>query len=167
MTKTVVGIASLLSALTVLIGSHAHAQLAPLKQSIAPSAADLLASQSAAAQMAGDHEKALQLADGAIKADSKEAWGYYDRGDALASLHRLDDALTAFRQAEQRFAVADSWGKSVAIWGEANVFRQAGRCKDASPIFEQYASFVERLDTDAAALARKCGTECVPASTPH
>lgn len=167
MTKKVVGIAGLLSALTAFIGSHAHAQLAPLKQSAAPSAADLLASQSVAAQMAGDHEKALQLADDAIKADSKEAWGYYDRGDALASLHRLDDALTAFRQSEQRFEVADSWGKSVAIWGEANVFRQVGRCKDAAPVFEQYASFVESLDTDAAALARKSATECAPASMAH
>jgi len=167
MTRNVVGIAGLLSALTALVGARAHAQLAPPLQSVAPSGADKLASQSAAAQMAGDHEKALQLADEAIKADSKEPWGYYDRGDALASLHRLDDALAAFRQAAQRFSVADNWGKSVAIWGQANVLRQAGRCQDASPIFEQYASFVEKLDTDAATLARKSEKDCTPTSTPH
>ena len=125
-------LAGLLGLLTMGIGAGAKAELAPLQQSVTPSTADILAGQSATADMAGEYEKALQLADKAIRADSKEAWGYYARGDALASLRRVDEALAAFRRAEQLFPTADGWGRSIAIWGEANVLRQAGRCGDAS-----------------------------------
>jgi tetratricopeptide (TPR) repeat protein len=116
--------------------------------------------------MAGAYEKALQLADKAIRADSKEAWGYYARGDALASLRRVDEAVAAFRQAEQLFPAADGWGRSIAIWGEANVLRQAGRCGDASAILERYASFVGPSDAQAAAFAQKTEKECVSPSGP-
>jgi tetratricopeptide (TPR) repeat protein len=91
--------------------------------------------------VAGDHEKALQLANEAIKADSKEPWGHYTRGDALGSLHRVDDAVEAFRQAEQRFSPADSWGRSVAIWAQANAFMQVGRFQEASATFERCIAF--------------------------
>lgn len=167
MTIRLIGIASLLSAFALLGGSQAHAQLAPLKQSVAPSAADGLASQSIEAELTGNHEKALQLANDAIKADPKNPWGHYDGGDALESLKRIDDAVSAFRQAEQYFSDADVWGKSVAIWGQANVFRQLGRCQDAVPIYERYATFVEKLDPDAAALARTYEKSCAPSSKSH
>lgn len=162
-----IGIASLFTAFAFLAGSHAHAQLAPLKQSVAPSAADGLASQSIQAELTGDHEKALQLANDAIKADPKNPWGHYDGGDALASMKRIDDAVSGFRQAEQYFSDADVWGKSVAIWGQANVFRQVGRCQDAVPIYERYASLVEKLDPEAAALARTYEKSCAPPSKSH
>jgi tetratricopeptide (TPR) repeat protein len=141
--------------------------LAPLQQLTAPSTADKLASQSAQAQVAGDHEKALQLANEAIKADSKEPWGHYTRGDALGSLHRVDDAVEAFRQAEQRFSPADSWGRSVAIWAQANAFMQVGRFQEASATFERYIAFLERVDKDAAMLARRYEEYCASASKPH
>lgn len=162
-------IAGLLGFAMITVGANAKAELSPLKQSVPPSTADTLAGQSAAAEIGGDYEKALQLADKAIKADPKEAWSYYVRGAALASLRRVDEAVVAFRQSEQLFPTADGWGKSVAIWGGANVLRQAGRCQDASAILERYASFVEQLDVEAAAFAHKTEKDCVPpsgASTP-
>lgn len=167
MTIMLIRIASLLSAFALLGGAQAHAQLAPIKQSVAPSAADGLASQSIQAELTGNHEKALQLANDAIKADPKNPWGHYDGGDALESLKRIDDAVSAFRQAEQYFSDADVWGKSVAIWGQANVFRQLGRCQDAVPIYERYATFLEKLDPDAAALARTYEKSCGPSSKSH
>ena len=167
MTTRLIGIASLLSTFTLLGGSPAHAQLAPLKQAVAPSAADGLASESIQAELTGNHEKALQLANDAIKADPKNPWGHYDGGDALESLKRVDDAASAFRQAEQYFSDGDVWGKSIAIWGQANVLRQVGRCQDAIPIYERYASFVEKLDPDAAALARTYEKSCARPSKSH
>jgi Flp pilus assembly protein TadD len=163
-------IAGLLGMAVITLGATAKAELSPLKQSGPPSAADTLAGQAAAAEIGGDYEKALQLADKAIKADPKEAWSYYVRGDALASLRRVDDSVVAFRQSEQLFPAADIWGRSVAIWGSANVLRQVGRCQDASAILERYASFVEQFDSEAAAFAHKTEKECVPpsgASTPR
>jgi Flp pilus assembly protein TadD len=161
-----VWLAGLLGILTMSIGARVKAELAPLKQSVSPSAADILAGQSSAAEMGGEYDKALQLADKAIRADPKEAWGHYARGDALTSLRRVDDAVAAFRQAEQLFPATDGWGKSIAIWGGANALRQAGRCEDASALLERYASFVEHLDAQAAAFAQKTEKECVSPSGP-
>ena len=69
MTAKLTRFAVFLAAITVLARSPAYAQLAPLQQLTAPSIADKLASQSAQAQVAGDHDTALQLANEAIKAD--------------------------------------------------------------------------------------------------
>jgi tetratricopeptide (TPR) repeat protein len=161
------GIAGGLVILTVLAGSQARAQLAPAKQSVAPSAGDELASKSAQAELAGDHERALLLANDAIKTAPNDPWGHYSAGDALGSLQRIDDAVAAFRQAEQHFAETESWGRSIAIWGQANVLRQVGRCNDAFPIFERYAAYVEKLDPDAAALALKYQKYCAPRAAPR
>jgi tetratricopeptide (TPR) repeat protein len=159
-------ISRLLGVFALLAGSSGYAQLAPLKQSVAPSTADDLASRSVQTELTGDHQKALQIADDAIKTDPSNPWGRYAKGDALGSLQRVDDAAAAFREAEQHFTDAEVWGKSIAIWGQANALRQVGRCQDASPIYERYASFVEKLDKDAAALARKFEKYCTPASSP-
>jgi tetratricopeptide (TPR) repeat protein len=150
-----------------LVATRAQAQLAPPVQTAAPSAADKLASQSAEAELSGDHAKALDLADQAINADAKNPWGYYDRGDALGALHRMDDAMAAFRDAERRCSDSDVWGKSVAIWAQANVLSQVGRCDEALAIFERYASFVEKVDSAAAALARLYGKQCTRRPAAH
>jgi tetratricopeptide (TPR) repeat protein len=128
-----------------------------------------LATESVKADIAGDHEKALRLADDAIKADSTDPWGYYNRGDALVSLKKVDDAVAAFHDAERRFPETDPWGKSVAIWGQANAFAQAGRCQEASSHYERFALFVEQLDPSAAGQGRKVAKQCVsraPAAAP-
>lgn len=152
----------LVGALTVLAGSSAYAQLAPLQQSTPPTAADKLASESAEAELAGDYAKALRLADDAIKTDSKNPWAYYNRGDALGALHRLDEAIAALQDAERRFSEAEIWGKSIAIWGQANVLYQVGRCQDAAPVFERYASLVDKVDKGAAEVARQAAKHCTP-----
>jgi tetratricopeptide (TPR) repeat protein len=162
-----IGIGVLTGALIVLAGSRSQAQLAPLKQTVAPGTADGLASQSVQAELAGDHPKALQLAEDAIKSDPKNPWGRFAKGDALGSLQRTDDAASAFREAEQHYSDAEMWGKSIAIWGQANAFFQAGRCQDSSPLYERYASFVEKVDPEAAALARRFEKSCMPHAATH
>jgi tetratricopeptide (TPR) repeat protein len=167
MTTRILGIVGLASALSALTGLRAQAQLAPRQQSAAPTAGDRLASESAEAELAGDHDKALRLADEAIKTEPKNPWAYYDRGDALGALHRPDEAIAAFHEAEDRYSEADLWGKSIAIWGQANVLTQAGRCQEASPIFERYASLIERVDKGAAELARQFAKRCTPRIAIH
>jgi tetratricopeptide (TPR) repeat protein len=128
-----------------------------------------LATESVKSDIAGDHEKALRLADDAIKADSTDPWGYYNRGDALLSLKKVDDAVAAFHDAERRFPETDPWGKSVAIWGQANAFAQAGRCQEAGSHYERFALFVEQVEPSAAGQGRKVAKQCVsraPAATP-
>jgi tetratricopeptide (TPR) repeat protein len=128
-----------------------------------------LATESVKADIAGDHEKALRLAEDAIKADANDGWAHYDRGDALASLKKVDEAVAAFHDAERRFPETDPWGKSVAIWGQANALAQAGRCQEAGTHYERYAVFVERIEPSAAGQARKVAKQCVtraPAAAP-
>jgi tetratricopeptide (TPR) repeat protein len=128
-----------------------------------------LTTESVKADIAGDHEKALRLADDAIKADPNDPWGYYNRGDALASLKKVDDAVAAFHDAERRFPETDPWGKSVAIWGQANALAQAGRCQEAGTHYERFSVFVEKIDPSAAGQGRKVAKQCVthaPAAAP-
>jgi tetratricopeptide (TPR) repeat protein len=153
----------LVGALIAFAGSSTQAQLAPRQQSTPPTAADNRASESAEAELAGDHDKALRLADDAIKSDPKNPWAYYNRGDALGALHRPDEAIAALENAEQRFSAAELWGKSIASWGKANVSYQLGRCQNAAPIFERYASLVEQVDKGAADVARQAAKHCTPA----
>jgi len=51
-----------------------------------------LTSESASAEIAGDPQAALKLADKAIAADPRNPWSYYDRGAALARLGMTDDS---------------------------------------------------------------------------
>ncbi len=157
------------SALTIVTASRSYGQLAPLPQSIAPTNADRLASESVRTELAGDHPKALQLAADAIKSDPNNPWGRYVKGDALESLQRPDDAASSFREAEEHFSKVEMWGKSIAIWGQANAFFQVGRCQESSPLYERYASLVEKVDREAAALARRFEKSCItrPATATH
>jgi len=154
-------------ALSLFTGARSYAQLAPLNQSEAPRAADELASESVQAELAADHTKALQLAEDAVKTDPNNPWGRYAKGSALGALQRTDDAASAFREAEQHFSAPEMWGKSIAIWGQANAFFQVGRCQDSSPLYERYASFVEKVDGEAAALARRFEKSCIPRPATH
>ncbi|HMF42309.1 MAG TPA: tetratricopeptide repeat protein [Polyangia bacterium] len=138
----------------------ASAEMPVPKQTAAPGPAAKLTSDSASAEMSGDHGKALALAEEAIKTDPKDPWAYYDRADAMARAGRIDDGVAAFREAERRWPIEDTWGKSVAIWGQADVLNKAGRCGDAAPIYERYAAFVEKADADAAAMARTYAKHC-------
>ena len=158
----VIVVTGMLSLLFVCAGKPARAQLAPLQQTSAPTSSDLAACYAAKAEVMGNYPEALNLADKALSKDDKNPWATYDRADALGSLRRPDDAVGMFKQAEQRYAPAETWGKSIAIWGEANALSQVGRCEEAAPIFERYATFVESVDRAAAELARQYAKHCVP-----
>ncbi|HXU02878.1 MAG TPA: tetratricopeptide repeat protein [Polyangia bacterium] len=125
-----------------------------------------LTTRSAKAAMAGDSQKSLELAEQAIQASPQSPWPYYNKGMALARRGQTDAAVAALSAAEVRFANADPWGRSVAIYGRANTLAGAGRCAEAREAFEQYAKFVEERAPNSAALARRYATECRAPATP-
>jgi tetratricopeptide (TPR) repeat protein len=119
-----------------------------------------LTSRAASAEMAGDPQAALKLADRAIAANPRDPWGYYDRAMALSRVGQLDRALESFVAAERRYAANDRWGKSVAIYGRAHALSEAGRCGEAKQTFGVYASLVREQDPRSANLATRYGAEC-------
>jgi predicted Zn-dependent protease len=150
-------------ATALLTTGTAEAQLEPLHRANADPGSPLsnaLASDAAEAVVAGRAHHALRMAKIAIKADPSNPWGYYNMADALALLHRVDEAVVAFRQAEQHFSAADRWGKSIAIYGRANVLRQANRCEEAAGAFREYAAFVQKDDPGSADMARRYSIMC-------
>ena len=127
-----------------------------------------LTSESASAEIAGDPQAALKLADKAIAADPRNPWSYYDRGAALARLGMTDDSLKAFSAAEQRYALSDLWGRSVAIYGRAHALSEANRCDEAKKELARYAAFIRERDAKSADLAMKYAADCkIPAEAPH
>ena len=142
-------------------GSVAVAQLRVPQQVSPPGRASELGERSVAAELGGNHDQALSLADQAIKADPNEAWGYYDRGVALKSLGQTDNAVAAFADAERRFPQSDLWGKSIAVWGQADALNRSGRCSEASSVYERYATLVEGVDAEAAALGHHFAKSCL------
>jgi tetratricopeptide (TPR) repeat protein len=114
-------------------------------------------------QSAGDYSHALALADESIARNPADGWAHYMRADALASLGRFDQAVNSFREAERLFVPATPKETSIAIWGEANALKEAGRCTEASPVYLRYAAFVAHNDVRAAAMAREyANKKCVP-----
>ena len=154
-----------LGALVVLAAPAARADLKPPTKGGPQSSQSKLTTDSIVANIAGDHQKGLQAADAAIKSDAADPWGYHQRGSSLNGLGRVDEAVAAFREAERRFPESDPWGKSVAIWGQANALAQVGRCDEAAPLYERFSTFVERFDDTAAAQGRKFAKQCVTRSS--
>jgi len=160
-------------ALGVLAGGSAawaQAPQPPKNVDVEPTTpkAAALTSRAASAEMAGDPQAALKLADKAIAANPRDPWGYYDRAMALSHVGQLDRALESFVAAEQRYAARDLWGRSVAIYGRAHALSEAGRCGEALQTFGVYASLVREQDPKSANLAMKYGDECrSPAAAPR
>src|SRR5262245_61319971 len=75
------------------------------------------ASRAATADIKGQPQQAVELANQGIRADPRNPWPYYDKGMALAETGETDAAIAALYAAEQRFSASDRWGKSVAIYG--------------------------------------------------
>jgi tetratricopeptide (TPR) repeat protein len=114
-------------------------------------------------QTAGNYESALALADQSIRQNPSSAWARYMRADALTSLGRFDEAVASFREAQHLFLPGKLNETSIAIWGEANALKEAGRCTEASPVYLRYAAFVEQRDARGAAMAREYAKkQCVP-----
>jgi tetratricopeptide (TPR) repeat protein len=129
-----------------------------------------LTTRAAVATMNGDPAQARDLANQAIRADPRDPWPYYNKGMALAQLGETDGALAALFAAEQHFAPADRWGRSVAIYGRAHTLGKAGRCAEANKAYEEYASFVAKDDPSSAAIARRYAADCrapAPATPPQ
>jgi len=120
----------------------------------------VLASQAATADMKGQKQQAVELANQAIRADPRNPWPYYDKGMALAALDETDAAIAALNAAEQRFTPSDRWGRSVAMYGRANAFTRAGRCVEAVQAFSDYAAFVQKDDPQSAEMARRYAMNC-------
>lgn len=75
------------------------------------------------------------------------------------------DAAGALALADQAVAedADDPWGRSIAIWAQADALKEAGRCDEASPIYLRYAQYVEARDPEAAAMGRRYALKhCVP-----
>ena len=120
-----------------------------------------LSSRAATAEMKGDPQDSLKLADQGIRADAKDPWPYYDKGMALAQVGEINGAVAALLAAEQHFAPSDRWGRSVAVFGRAHTLAEAGRCEEARAAFQEYMSLV-RGDPQAVALASRYSRDCRP-----
>jgi tetratricopeptide (TPR) repeat protein len=110
----------------------------------------------------GSSAQAAVLAEQALDKDGFNAWAHYRRAAALSDLRRTDEAVAAYKIAEEAFSGVDERGKSLALYGRAFTLAQAGRCDEARPVYEQYAKLVERGDTKGAAQARSYALSCRP-----
>jgi Flp pilus assembly protein TadD len=119
-----------------------------------------LTSRAASADMSGNPQAALKLAERAIATNPHDPWAYYDKAMALAQVGQLDRALEAFGAAEQRYSATDRWGKSVAIYGRAHALSEVGRCDEARTAFRAYASLIREQDPKSANLATKYAADC-------
>ena len=119
-----------------------------------------LTSRAASADMTGNPQKALKLAERAIAANPRDPWGYYDKAMALSQIGQLDRALESFGAAEQRYSATDHWGKSVAIYGRAHALSEVGRCAEARTAFRAYASLIREQDPKSANMATKYAADC-------
>jgi tetratricopeptide (TPR) repeat protein len=159
-----------LAALGFCLPSVARAQPPRAPQNVNVEAATpraaKLTSEAATAEAAGEPQAALKLAERAIEADARAPWGYYDKGAALSRIGKTDDALSAFAAAEQRFALSDQWGRSVAIYGRAHALDEARRCDEAREEYNRYAAFVRERDPKSADMATRYAADCkAPAPT--
>lgn len=78
----------------------------------------------------------------------------------LSELGQVDAAAAAFLESERRFLPADLWGRSVAVYGRAHAYAQAGRCSDAQKAFEEYIALVGSYDRTSAQLVQRYAGDC-------
>jgi tetratricopeptide (TPR) repeat protein len=129
-----------------------------------PASAEL-SSRAASADMSGNAQYAVSLADRAIRADAKDPWAYYNKAMALAQQGETDGALAAFVAAEQHFSPTDRWGRGVTAFGRAHTLAMAGRCTEARQAFNAYAA-LRSDDPDAAKLANRYSNDCDASKPP-
>jgi tetratricopeptide (TPR) repeat protein len=125
-----------------------------------------LATRAAIADMDGNPQAALKLANQGISADPRDPWPYYNKGMALSEMRETDAAIAALYAAENHFSVNDKWGRSLAKYGRAHAFSTAGRCVEARRAFEEYAAFVDKDDPLAAKMARRYAADCNSPASP-
>jgi tetratricopeptide (TPR) repeat protein len=110
-----------------------------------------------------EYARALALVE-RIQPSSRlsDAWCNYDRGAALAGLHRTDEAIGAFETAEQRFAEAGEGvrGRPLVEWSKARVLSEAGRCDDARRTYGAFARMIRDSDPKSADMAVGAARNC-------
>ncbi|HEX8792048.1 MAG TPA: hypothetical protein VF765_13930 [Polyangiaceae bacterium] len=111
----------------------------------------------------GDYTRALSLSERIVPSSRLgDAWRAYDRGQALAGLHRTDEALASLETAEQRFADAGEGerGRPLVAWSKGRALVAAGRCAEARRAFDGYARLVQERDPEGAAMAVDAARNC-------
>jgi hypothetical protein len=119
-----------------------------------------MSSHAGSSLASGGAEEAALLAKQALDKDGFNPWAHYRRAAALSDMHRTDEAVAEYKVAEEAFGGVDERGKSLALYGRAFTLAQAGRCKEARPVYETYALFVEKRDAKGAAQARSYAQSC-------
>lgn len=96
------------------------------------------------------------------------AWDQYEVAESLVQLGRTDDAVAEYRRAQQSFGDRNPVGQSMAIYGRARALDLAGRCRDAVPLYVEYATFVRRREPASAQAALSVARQCreVPPGDP-
>jgi hypothetical protein len=106
-----------------------------------------------------DDPSAVAAADQAASSGTTSPWLDYYRAVALADMGHTDEAVAAYRTAEQRLAT-DRWARSIAIYGRARALDDASRCAEASQAYEEYSDAVRPVDPRAADVALKVAAGC-------
>ena len=115
---------------------------------------------SAAALERGDYQKVMALSEQGLVADSNNAWLLYDRGAAMASLGRLDEAVTTLARAQAAFPADQPWGRALASYRRGLALARLGRCNEAQVALAKYTTLMKQLDRDVAAEAQRDVGEC-------
>jgi tetratricopeptide (TPR) repeat protein len=121
---------------------------------------DLAMTKMVTAMMDGRDKEALALAGDVGQAARESGWLDYNRAIVLARLSRTDDAVVAYRAAEQRFGTADPHGRSIAIYGRARALADAGRCPEATRAYQEYAALVRATQPQDADMALTFARAC-------
>jgi len=102
---------------------------------------------------------AVDIADHAAASGPTSPWMDYYRAVALAGMKRTDDAVAAFKRAEQRL-IDDPRGRSIAIYGRARALDDANRCVAAIAAYKEYSAFVRAMDSKSAEIALRVAADC-------
>ncbi len=105
--------------------------------------------------LTGQHEGALVMLDALIEYDfaPEELWN--NRGECLAALERMDEAVESFDKA---LAMDDEY--PAALFGKARALVNARRVDEARPVAEKFWSLIDdddRADPPVQELMRACG----------
>jgi tetratricopeptide (TPR) repeat protein len=114
----------------------------------------------ATAVITHEYERALEASEHVAKPARASGWVDYNRAVALAGLGRIEEALAAYRAAEERFGSAEPEHRAIAIYGRARALDQSGRCAEARRVYAEYADLVRQWSPADAARAEKIARAC-------
>jgi tetratricopeptide (TPR) repeat protein len=115
---------------------------------------------SSAALQRGDYQRVLTLTEQGLAQVPNDAWLLYDRGAALASLNRLDEAVAVLQRAQATFKADEPWGRALASYRRGLALARLGRCGEANLAIAQYASLMRQMNHEVAADAQSSVAQC-------